>query len=277
MARHQDLTINHRIESWVYANAAARLSATGFVTEDIGRIAYQTDTGQYFRLTGTAPTWSANTAAAPTKVIWLTTVGAGTYTPSSGCRAFYIEMVGGGGGSAGALGSATPTSASSGGGGGGGYCAKYYATVAASYSYVIGGGGSAGAATPTAGGDGGDTTFDGGTVVAVKGQGSAIPSAGTILGLSGAGGPGGGTTGGDVSILGSPGAMGLRYATNGALGGYGGASIFAGSSAAAASVNFAGQPGFPYGGGAAGAASSSATGRAGGAGAQGAIKITEYF
>ena len=58
--RHQDLTINHRLESWVYANTADRLAASGFVAGDIGRIAYQSDTGQFWRLTGIAPvTWQA--------------------------------------------------------------------------------------------------------------------------------------------------------------------------------------------------------------------------
>jgi hypothetical protein len=56
--RHQDLTLNHRLESYVYANAAARTGASGFVTGDIGRIAYQSDTGEYFRLTATTPTWA---------------------------------------------------------------------------------------------------------------------------------------------------------------------------------------------------------------------------
>jgi hypothetical protein len=56
--RHQDLTINHRLESWVYANAAARTGATGFVAGDVSRISYQTDTGQYWRLTATTPTWA---------------------------------------------------------------------------------------------------------------------------------------------------------------------------------------------------------------------------
>jgi len=55
--RHQDLTINHILESFVYANAAARNAATGFVAGDVGRIAYQIDTGQYFRLLSTTPTW----------------------------------------------------------------------------------------------------------------------------------------------------------------------------------------------------------------------------
>jgi hypothetical protein len=56
--RHQDLQLNHRLESWVYANAAARTGATGFVAGDVGRIAYQTDTGHYWRLTATTPTWA---------------------------------------------------------------------------------------------------------------------------------------------------------------------------------------------------------------------------
>jgi hypothetical protein len=56
--RHQDLTLNHRLETWVYANAAARTGATGFVAGDVGRIAYQTDTGEYYRLTATTPTWA---------------------------------------------------------------------------------------------------------------------------------------------------------------------------------------------------------------------------
>jgi len=54
---HQNLTINHRLESWVYPNAAARNSALGFVAADVGRIAYQSDTGQYWRLTSITPTW----------------------------------------------------------------------------------------------------------------------------------------------------------------------------------------------------------------------------
>jgi hypothetical protein len=59
--RHQDLTANHIIESWTYANAAARTAATGFVLGDIGRIAYQQDNGTYWRLTGSLPvvTWAA--------------------------------------------------------------------------------------------------------------------------------------------------------------------------------------------------------------------------
>ena len=44
--RHQDLTINHRLESWVFANASARLAPGDYVIGDVGRIAYQSDTGE---------------------------------------------------------------------------------------------------------------------------------------------------------------------------------------------------------------------------------------
>jgi hypothetical protein len=63
--RHQDLQLNHRLESWVYANAAARTGATGFVAGDVGRIAYQTDTGEYWRLTATTPTWATVSVLSP--------------------------------------------------------------------------------------------------------------------------------------------------------------------------------------------------------------------
>src|SRR6266478_2413463 len=54
---HPLSTYNHIIESWTYATAATRVAATGFFSVDIGKIAYQTDTGQYWRLTATTPTW----------------------------------------------------------------------------------------------------------------------------------------------------------------------------------------------------------------------------
>lgn len=46
------------IESWTYANAAARTGATGFVANDVGRVSYQSDTGTYWRLTAITPTWA---------------------------------------------------------------------------------------------------------------------------------------------------------------------------------------------------------------------------
>ncbi len=54
--RHQE--DNHRMESWVYADEAARTAASGFTADDIGRVAYQEDDGTYWRLTDESPvTW----------------------------------------------------------------------------------------------------------------------------------------------------------------------------------------------------------------------------
>jgi hypothetical protein len=216
--------------------------------------------------------WKARNA---TKVIWITTVGSGTYTPTSGARAIYVEAVAGGGGSAGSLGTAT-SAAVAGGGGGGQWVTKYYSTVAASYSYSIGDGGTAGAATPTAGGSGGNTTFD--VVTASGGLGSVIPTAGTTNVISGVGGaPGNGTCGCDVKLAGGNGDHGIRI--NGAAGGYGGrgGTSFWATSIGANNLNAPGGPGNVYGGGASGGNSNTATGQAGAAGGQGAIKITEFF
>jgi hypothetical protein len=45
----------------VYANAAARTAATGFVATDVGKLAYQVDTQAYYTLTATTPTWASIT------------------------------------------------------------------------------------------------------------------------------------------------------------------------------------------------------------------------
>jgi hypothetical protein len=55
---HPLSTYNHILENWVYASAAARTGATGFLAGDVGKIAYQSDLGQYWRLTATTPTWA---------------------------------------------------------------------------------------------------------------------------------------------------------------------------------------------------------------------------
>lgn len=54
---HSNTTLNHKIENFTYANAGARTGATGLVTADIGKVAYQSDDMSYWRLTATAPTW----------------------------------------------------------------------------------------------------------------------------------------------------------------------------------------------------------------------------
>lgn len=56
---HRDSIDNHQIETWVYADATARGAASGFTTDDIGRVAFQTSDASYWRLTAVTPTWVA--------------------------------------------------------------------------------------------------------------------------------------------------------------------------------------------------------------------------
>lgn len=63
--RHSLQTQNHRLESWIYADATARLAATGFTIDDIGRIAWQASDNSYWRLSDESPvTWLALAGAA---------------------------------------------------------------------------------------------------------------------------------------------------------------------------------------------------------------------
>jgi len=80
MSRHQDLTANHILESFTYANSTARMAATGFVAGDVGRVAYQTDQGTYYRLTATTPTWIAENTIENSDTAAQGSVTAGTRT-----------------------------------------------------------------------------------------------------------------------------------------------------------------------------------------------------
>ena len=43
---------------WTYADAASRAGASGFVSSDVGQLAYEKDNQTYYRLQTTAPTWA---------------------------------------------------------------------------------------------------------------------------------------------------------------------------------------------------------------------------
>lgn len=47
---------------WTYADAAARTGATGFISSDIGQLAYQSDNQTHWRLQSTAPSWIQDTS-----------------------------------------------------------------------------------------------------------------------------------------------------------------------------------------------------------------------
>lgn len=142
--------------------------------------------------------------------IYLTTPGAGTYTPSSpGVFQVIVECLGGGGGGGGAGSLTAPIVTAGGSGGGGGYARKTYdiATIGASKSYVVGTGGSGGVGRGNNGTAGGNTTFaSAGIICQGDGGGGGIaivsgdPSTGTFS--AAAGGLGGSGTG-DFVINGS--------------------------------------------------------------------------
>jgi len=84
MSRHQDQTANHIIEAFVYANSTARMASAGWVAGDVGRVAYQTDQGGYYRLTGTGPTWLSMASIENADIAAQGSVSAGTRTYLTG-------------------------------------------------------------------------------------------------------------------------------------------------------------------------------------------------
>lgn len=206
------------------------------------------------------------------------TAASGTWTPTNGCRAIYVECWGGGGQGGGA---ATSSSSASmgGGGGGGGYSASFITGISTTIAYVNGAGGSGGAAGAS-GGNGADTTWNSTTVVAKGGTGGGVLAAGTSF-LRQAGGAGGIAGTGDMTVVGSGGGIGVRLSGTQAWSGDGGCSPFIGTVSAAGVVAIAGGTvgeaanAGCYGSGGSGAATLT-TAQAGGNGARGATRVWEF-
>lgn len=205
--------------------------------------------------------------------------GSGTWTPTNGCRAAYVECVGAGGQGGGAATSSTQVSVG-GGGGGGAYAASWITGVSATVAYVCGAGGS-GAAAGATGTVGADTTWGATVVVAKGGAGGGVMAAGTTL-ASQAGGAGGAAASctGDLKVTGSIGDKGIRLSTTQGWSGDGGAAPYLGTVGANGVVSAVGTAGAAavataYGSGGSGAATLS-TSAAGGAGAAGIIRVWEF-
>lgn len=66
MTLHKNITVanNHMAHAFEYADATARGAATGFVSGDVGKLAFQTDDSSFWVLTATTPTWVAVGAGA---------------------------------------------------------------------------------------------------------------------------------------------------------------------------------------------------------------------
>jgi hypothetical protein len=58
MGKHSEATTIHVVYNYSYASAAARTGASGFTSDDIGKIARQTDNNTFWILTATTPTWA---------------------------------------------------------------------------------------------------------------------------------------------------------------------------------------------------------------------------
>lgn len=207
----------------------------------------------------------------------------GTYTPTSGVRALFVEAWGGGGGGGGCA-TAVTNSAAAGGGGGGAYSAAWLTTlVSGNHTVTIGGGGAGGTAGANPGTAGTDTDFKdtGGTtrVYADGGAGGAADTVATIHtgGLGGAGGLASAGTG-DVKQDGAPGDAGLALAAAQCLSGAGGVGFMNGGNAIGKkNATGAGGSATGYGGGGSGATIiSGGASQAGGNGGAGIVRVWEF-
>ncbi|RRW77601.1 phage tail protein [Pantoea dispersa] len=215
-----------------------------------------------------------------------TTAGSGTYTPTTGTKAIYVECIGGGGGGGGCSATASGSLAVAAGGGSGGYVAAYITNPTAT-AYTVGAAGAAGIGTTSGagggldGGAGGNTTF-GSSILAGGGGGgtgngiTTVTSGTFTLKVGAAGGTAGG---GDINSPGNAAPMAVTNTTGNSISGFGAPSIlggsvrsgFGGTSAVGASATSPGA-----GGAGAYSTSSPSTFYNGGAGAPGMIRIWEF-
>jgi hypothetical protein len=205
--------------------------------------------------------------------------GSGTFTPTDGVSALYVECYGGGG-----SGGSTDSSywGIAGPGGGGAYCAKWVTTVAASYAYAVGAGGAAETVDGAYGNPGGQTTFAGGAVslAAPGGFGGTHNFTGTAFYALGLGA--GVATGGDINLAGGA----SEYANGNVIGGTeyifgypksGDAAGPCGGKGVTCVTDTNATAGTAPGGGGGSAYAATAAQYDGGAGAAGMIRVWEYY
>lgn len=229
------------------------------------------------------PNIAASAFTAITQQIF-TTAGVYTYTPTANMSYCIVEAVGAGGGGGGATAPGGPVVSPGGGGGAGEYVKSIFtaADIAGSQTVTIGAGGIGGAIGENDGATGGNTTF-GALMTAVGGVGG--DGAGTSLGDSVNGGPGGTGGTGQILIPGNGGGNGyVLYNPTAPQGSVGaGAGSFYGAWTISTSINtnstIVGLNGLGYGSGASGGGSNGAAqpGATGGNGSDGIVIVTEYI
>jgi hypothetical protein len=200
--------------------------------------------------------------------------GTGSYTPTLGVRALYVECIGGGSAGGGAATSSASLSLGS-GGAAGGYSAVWLtgAAVKTTYTVAVGAGGTGVAGA--AGNNGADTTFDVPSVCTGKaGTGGITIAAGTTATgtVGGAGSPGIG----DITIPGGGGFQALRISATAGMSGAGGSSFFGGGARGRCDQNLNNGLNADVPGGGGGGAITTSTQFAGGNGANGLIRVWEF-
>lgn len=206
----------------------------------------------------------------------VTSTGAGTYTPPTGCRAVLFECIGGGAGGFNTVNATAGQLIAAGGGASGAY-SQTFMPVAANWTFAI----TVGSGGSTSGSAGGVTsvTNNVNSLVVCSATGG---TAGTTI-TSGStevfGTTGGSTTGsnaGDLTFTFNPARVGHRVSGSVGISGRGGF-LFAGRCQA----NIAqgnGSPGGKYGAGGSGGVSINAGGTTtGGAGGQGILIVWEFY
>lgn len=220
--------------------------------------------------------WAAPTPSAKSlkNIQVFTSVGANTYTPTSGTNLAIVQIVGGGGASGGCAATGASSVSVSGGGGGAGYALYVYSSPT-TQTITIGAGGTIGSTGNNPGNTGGTTTF-GAICSATGGNGGSgsAASGGNIMTSPGVGGTG---SSGTINITGSTGGWGV--AQLGSVGtvlvsNFGGRSFFSG---VVSPNGTSPRAGLNYGGGGAGGNNLINTSAiAGAAGAPGLCVIYEY-
>lgn len=255
------------VSLWGADRAPYPINALAYHSNELWRSAVINNSGE----PGVAG-WEKAYQASPTKVIKITS--SGTYTPTPGMRAAFVQVQAGGGGGGGSTGAGAGSAAGS-GGSGGGYSEGYFlaAEIGGSQAVTIGSGGAGGANGSSNGTAGTASSF--GTLLTATGGSFGGSTGNSTLIVRGAP-PDGAGGGSGTTQNGQNGSIGTIFGTTStAVAGSGGSSRLGlgGVGRNEGSNGFAGQG---FGAGGAGAASAAAN-QVGGAGAPGIVIVTEYF